>query len=80
MGYNCNGCGGITFNGGIGSILKNNDIHHIYKDFYSKGMGYILIEGNRVYGNNKYEIDPHNRIHDMIIRNNTVYDRIIMLE
>jgi aldose sugar dehydrogenase len=74
LGYSCNGCGGITFNGGIGSVLKNNDIHHIYKGFYSKGMGYMLIEGNRVYSNDKYGIDPHSGTHDMIIRNNTVYN------
>jgi glucose/arabinose dehydrogenase len=74
LGYSCNGCGGVTFNGGENSILKNNDIHHIYKGFYSKGMGYMLIEGNRVYGNEKYGIDPHSGTHDMIIRNNTVYD------
>ena len=74
LGYSCNGCGGVSFNGGEYSILKNNDIHHIYKGFYSKGMGYMLIEGNRVYENEKYGIDPHSRTHHMIIRNNTVYD------
>jgi mannuronan 5-epimerase len=74
LGYSCSGCGGVTFNGGENSILKNNDIHHIYKGFYSKGMGYMLIEGNRVYGNEKYGIDPHTGTHDMIIKNNTVYD------
>ncbi len=74
LGYSCSGCGGVTFNGGENSILKNNDIHHIYKGFYSKGMGYMLIEGNHVYGNEKYGIDPHSGTHDMIIRNNTVYN------
>jgi hypothetical protein len=74
LGYSCSGCGGVTFNGGESSILKNNDIHHIYKGFYSKEMGYMLIEGNRVYGNDKYGIDPHTGTHDMTIRNNTVYD------
>ena len=49
LGYSCSGCGGVTFNGGENSILKNNDIHHIYKGFYSKDMGHMLIEGNRVY-------------------------------
>ena len=74
LGYSCNGCGGVTFNGGENSLLKNNDIHHIYKGFYSKGMGHMLIEDNYVYGNDKYGIDPHSGTHDMIIRNNTVYD------
>ena len=74
LGYSCNGCGGLTFYGGENSILKNNDIHHIYKGFYSKEMGNMLIEGNRVYGNERYGIDPHTGTHDMIIRNNTIYD------
>ena len=74
LGYSCNGCGGVSFNGGDYSILKNNDIHHIYKGFYSKGMGYMLIEDNRVYNNNKYGIDPHSGTHHMLILNNTVYN------
>ncbi len=74
LGYSCNGCGGVTFNGGENSILKNNEIHHIYKGFYSKEMGYMLIEGNRVYGNERYGIDPHTGTHHMTIKNNTVYN------
>jgi mannuronan 5-epimerase len=74
LGYSCNGCGGVSFNGGDYSVLKNNDIHHIYKGFYSKGMGYMLIEGNRVHNNYKYGIDPHSGTHDMLIINNLVYD------
>ncbi|HEX6294661.1 MAG TPA: right-handed parallel beta-helix repeat-containing protein [Nitrososphaeraceae archaeon] len=74
LGYSCSGCGGVTFNGGENSILKNNDIHHIYKGFYSKGMSHMLIEGNRIYGNDKYGIDPHTGTFNMTIRNNTVYD------
>jgi poly(beta-D-mannuronate) C5 epimerase len=74
LGYSCNGCGGLTFYGGENSILKNNDIHHIYKGFYSKEMGYMLIEGNRVYDNERYGIDPHTGTYNMTIRNNTIYD------
>jgi len=74
LGYSCSGCGGVTFNGGENSLLKNNDIHHIYKGFYSKGMKHMLIEGNRVYGNDKYGIDPHTGTYNMTIRNNTVFD------
>ena len=74
LGYSCNGCGGVSFNGGDYSVLKNNDIHHIYKGFYSKGMGYMLIEGNSVHNNHKYGIDPHSGTHDMLIINNLVYD------
>ncbi|HEX2408817.1 MAG TPA: hypothetical protein VHJ38_16565 [Nitrososphaeraceae archaeon] len=39
LGYSCSGCGGVSFNDGENSILKNNDMHHIYKGFYSKGNG-----------------------------------------
>ncbi|MGI0051552.1 MAG: right-handed parallel beta-helix repeat-containing protein [Nitrososphaeraceae archaeon] len=74
LGYSCSGCGGITFNGGENSILKNNDIHHIYKGFYSKGMKHMLIEGNHVYGNDRYGIDPHTGTYNMTIKNNTVYE------
>ena len=74
LGYSCSGCGGVTFNGGENSILKNNNIHHIYKGFYSKEMKHMLIEGNHVYRNDKYGIDPHTETHNMTIRNNTVYD------
>ena len=45
LGYSCNGCEGVSFNGGDYSILKNNDIHHFTKDFtpqvwdlYYKGL------------------------------------------
>ena len=34
----------------------------------------MLIEGNRVYGNEKYEIDPHIETHNMAIKKNTIYD------
>jgi parallel beta-helix repeat protein len=34
----------------------------------------MLIEGNHVYGNERYGIDPHTGTHNMTIRNNTVYD------
>src|SRR5688500_13194914 len=74
LGYDCSGCGGVTFNGGEFSILKNNDIHHIFKGFYSKGMGYMLIEGNRVHDNDEYGIDPHTGTHHMVILNNVVYN------
>jgi mannuronan 5-epimerase len=39
--------------------------------FYSSGVGNMVLEGNHVH---MYGFDPHTGIHDMIIRNNTVYD------
>jgi mannuronan 5-epimerase len=65
---------GITYFGGGGSIIKNNDIHNLYFGFYSNGVGNITIENNAIHNNGHYGLDPHTGTHDMLIRNNTVYD------
>jgi poly(beta-D-mannuronate) C5 epimerase len=65
---------GITYYGGPGSIIKNNDIHNLYFGFYSNGVGNITIENNTIHNNGHYGLDPHSGTHDMLIRNNTVYD------
>jgi poly(beta-D-mannuronate) C5 epimerase len=46
--------------GGDGSVIKNNIIREVYFGLYTFGVDYGL--------------DPHTGTHDMIIRNNTVYD------
>ena len=74
LGYSCSRCAGLSYYGGEGSVLKNNDIHHLLKGYYSKGMGYMLIENNKVHDNYLYGIDPHTGSHDIVIRNNKVYD------
>lgn len=74
LGYSCSRCSGISFYGGIGSILKGNDIHHLLKGFYSNGMGHMIIEGNHFHDNYLYGIDPHTGSHDIIIRDNIVND------
>jgi len=74
LGYSCSRCAGLSYYGGEGSILKNNNIHHLLKGFYSKGIGQMLIEDNKFHDNYLYGIDPHTRSHDIIIRNNKVYD------
>ncbi|MGN6630721.1 MAG: right-handed parallel beta-helix repeat-containing protein [Nitrososphaeraceae archaeon] len=58
---------------GHGSIIRNNDIHHLYFGFYSVGVGGLVIENNKVHDMGHYGIDPHTGTHDMVIRNNTVY-------
>ncbi len=73
LGYSCSRCSGISYYGGIGSIVKGNNIHHLLKGFYSKGMGAMVVENNTIHDNYLYGIDPHTRTHDMIIRNNTLY-------
>jgi mannuronan 5-epimerase len=67
------GTSGIHYNAGDGSIIKNNDISHLYFGFYSKNIRNIAIENNKVHDSGHYGIDPHTATHDMIIRNNTVY-------
>ena len=67
---------GLTYFGGNGSIIRNNDIHHLYFAFYSNGVRNITIENNRVHNSGQYGIDPHTGTHDMVIRNNIVYDNV----
>ena len=74
LGYSCSRCAGISYYGGDGSIIKNSDIHHLLKGYYSKNMGHMVIEGNKFHDNYLYGIDPHTGTHDLIIRNNKVYD------
>jgi mannuronan 5-epimerase len=65
---------GLAYNGGDGSLIRGNHIHHNMFGFYSKGVGYIILEDNHVHDNYVYGFDPHTGTHDMIIRNNTVHD------
>jgi mannuronan 5-epimerase len=67
---------GLTYFGGNGSIIRNNDIHHLYFAFYSNGVRNITIENNRVHNSGQYGIDPHTGTHDIVIRNNIVYDNV----
>ena len=65
---------GLRYNGGSGSLVKGNHIHHLQTGFYSDGVGDMIIEGNLVHDNTVYGLDPHTGTHDMIIRNNIVYN------
>ena len=67
---------GITYFGGDGSIIRNNNIHHLYFAFYSNGVSNITIENNHIHHNDQYGIDPHTGSHDIVIRNNTVHDNV----
>jgi mannuronan 5-epimerase len=68
------GTSGIHYHlSGHGSVIRNNDIHHLYFGFYSVGVGGMVIENNKVHDMGHYGIDPHTGTHDMVIRNNTVY-------
>ncbi len=65
---------GLRYNGGSGSLIKGNHIHHLQTGFYSDGVGDMIIEGNLVHDNAVYGLDPHTGTHDMIIRNNVVHN------
>jgi poly(beta-D-mannuronate) C5 epimerase len=68
------GTSGLRYAGGDGSIIMNNNIHHLYFGFYSSGVGGMIIENNQIHHNGHYGFDPHTGTHDMIFRNNTVHD------
>ncbi|PWU82377.1 MAG: hypothetical protein DLM72_02150 [Candidatus Nitrosopolaris wilkensis] len=68
------GASGFAYSGGDGSILRNDNIHHVYFAFYSIGVGHMIIENNIIRNSGHYGLDPHTGTHDMIIRNNTIYD------
>jgi parallel beta-helix repeat protein len=68
------GSGLSYYYGGDGSIIRNNDIHHVYFGLYTFGVGHMIIENNIIRNSGHYGLDPHTGTHDMIIRNNTVYD------
>jgi poly(beta-D-mannuronate) C5 epimerase len=68
------GASGLAYSGGDGSILRNDNIHHVYFAFYSIGVGHMIIENNIIRNSGHYGLDPHTGTHDMIVRNNTIYD------
>ena len=68
------GSGLSYYYGGDGSIIRNNDIHHVYFGLYTFGVGHMIVENNIIRNSGHYGLDPHTGTHDMIIRNNTVYD------
>ena len=74
LGYSCSRCAGLSYYGGEGSIIKNNDIHHLLKGFYSKNAAYITIDNNTFHDNYLYGIDPHTGSHHFSISNNLVFD------
>lgn len=68
------GSGLSYYYGGDGSVIRNNNIHHVYFGLYTFGVGHMIVENNIVRNSGHYGLDPHTGTHDMIIRNNTVFD------
>ena len=65
---------GLTYVGGNGSVIKNNNIHHVYFGFYSIGARDLTIENNHVHNNRQYGLNPHTGTYDLMIRNNVIHD------
>jgi poly(beta-D-mannuronate) C5 epimerase len=74
IGKHKGGSGLSYYYGGDGSIIRNNDIHHVYFGLYTFGVGHMIVENNIIRNSGHYGLDPHTGTHDMIIRNNTVYN------
>jgi mannuronan 5-epimerase len=68
------GSGGLNYYGGNGSTISGNNIHDLYFGFYSRGVGNLILQYNRVYNNANYGLDPHTGTHDIVIRHNVVHD------
>jgi mannuronan 5-epimerase len=68
------GSGLSYYYGGDGSVIENNDIHHVYFGLYTFGVGHMVVANNIIRNSGHYGLDPHTGTHDMIIRNNTVYN------
>jgi mannuronan 5-epimerase len=79
LGYNSSRKQGLSFYGGDNSTLARNRIHDLWYGFISVGVGHIIIENNTVYDNFRYGIDPHMGSHDIIVRNNHIYNSRIGL-
>jgi parallel beta-helix repeat protein len=74
LGYTGTGHHGLDYYGSSGSQIRNNEIHHLWRAFYSSGVSEITIDRNTVHDNYEYGIDPHSGTHDMTITNNKVYN------
>jgi mannuronan 5-epimerase len=74
LGYSCSRCSGLSYYGGEGSVIKDNNIHHLLKGFYSKNAGYLTVDSNKFHDNYLYGIDPHTGSHDLAISDNLVYN------
>ena len=68
------GSGLSYYYGGDGSVIKNNIIREVYFGLYTFGVGHMIVENNIIRNSGHYGLDPHTGTHDMIIRNNTVYN------
>ncbi|HEY7111278.1 MAG TPA: right-handed parallel beta-helix repeat-containing protein [Nitrososphaeraceae archaeon] len=74
LGYSKSGTHGLDYYGGAGSLIQNNQIHHLWRAFYSSGVGGLTFTKNVVHDSMEYGIDPHSGTHDMYITYNKAYN------
>lgn len=74
LGYSGSSTHGLDYYGSAGSLIQNNQIHHLWRAFYSSGVGGITFTKNTVHDNYEYGIDPHSGTHDMYITYNKAYN------
>ncbi len=79
LGYDKSGSHGLDYYGGCNTttlrcFIQNNNIHHLWRAFYSSGVGGITFTKNVVHDSMEYGIDPHSGTHDMDITYNKIYN------
>jgi len=74
LGRDMSGEQGLSYYGGAGSLVQNNNIHHNWRGFYSAGVGGITFTKNVVHDNIQYGVDPHSGTHDTYITYNKIYN------
>ena len=59
--------------------MVNNRIHDLWYGFFSTNVGHMVLDNNLVSNNFKYGIDPHKGSHDMLFKNNQIFNSRIGL-
>src|SRR5713101_1417641 len=68
------GSGLSYYYGGDGSILRNDNIHHVYFGLYTFGVGDMIIRNNTIYDNKGIGIICSLNCYNIVIENNKVHD------
>jgi mannuronan 5-epimerase len=74
LGYSKSSAHGLDYYGSPGSVIRDSEIDHNYRAFYSSAVDKIRFDRNVVHDNIEYGIDPHSGTHDMYITYNKVYN------
>lgn len=79
LGFNSSRKQGLSFYGGDHSALIGNKIHDLWYGFFSSNVSQITIANNSVFNNFRYGIDPHLLSHDMVVKENHIYNNRVGL-